>query len=231
MYAYEQFAARPTLDIDFLCTRISNDGEKIINVFKEICSVSCKEDGVNYDVTRITAQNIAELKEYHGIRLSIPVTMDTIAQMMTMDIGFGDVVTPSPVSLDYPVLLDNLPGANILAYSIETVIAEKMHAIVDLGDQSSRMKDYYDLYQIITTKQYDAAILKEAIERTFENRHTVYSANTVFFRAEFPDDERMQVRWKAFMRKITSKSELTFADVSRSLQVALKPYWERLKHE
>ena len=149
MYAYEKFAARPTLDIDFLGNNISNEGSSIIAAFREICSVPYEEDGVIFDTENITAQNITEFKDYHGIRLSIPVKMDTIAQVLTMDIGFGDVVTPSPIDLDYPVLLEHLPNANILAYSLETVIAEKMHAIVDLADQSSRMKDYYDLYKIL----------------------------------------------------------------------------------
>lgn len=231
MYAYEQFSARPTLDIDFLGTDISNDGERIVNAFKEICAVPCDEDGVCFDLTRISAQNITEFKDYHGIRLSIPVSMDTITQVMTMDIGFGDVVTPGAIPLDYPILLKNLPAANILAYSIETVIAEKMHAVVDLADQSSRMKDYYDLHQILSAGQYNPEILKEAIKRTFENRHTEYKSDTMFFRAEFPDNAEMQTRWKAFIRKITSKSELTFSEVVRFLQTTLKPYWENLKHE
>lgn len=125
MYAYEKFAARPTLDIDFLGNNISNEGSSIIAAFREICSVPCEEDGMIFDTERITAQNITEFKDYHGIRLSIPVKMDTIAQVLTMDIGFGDVVTPSPIDLDYPVLLEHLPSVNILAYSPETVIAEK----------------------------------------------------------------------------------------------------------
>ena len=231
MYAYERFSARPTLDIDFLGADISNDREKIVNVFKEICAVPCDEDGVCFDLTRISAQNITEFKDYHGVRLSISVTMDTIAQVMTMDIGFGDVVTPGAIPLDYPILLKHLPTANILAYSIETVIAEKMHAVVDLVDQSSRMKDYYDLYQILSASQYDAEVLKKAIKRTFENRRTEYMSDTMFFRAEFPDNIEMQTRWKAFIRKITSKSELSFSDMVRYLQIALKPYWENLKHE
>lgn len=144
MYAFERFAARPTLDIDFLGSSISNEGASIIAAFKEICAVPCEEDGVAFDVDKITAQNITEFKDYHGVRLSIPVKMDTISQVMTMDVGFGDVVTPNPIDLDYPVLLEHLPSANILAYSLETVIAEKMHAVIDLADQSSRMKDYYD---------------------------------------------------------------------------------------
>lgn len=231
MYAYERFSARPTLDIDFLGSNISNDGEKIVNTFKGICAVPCDEDGVCFDLTRISAQNITEFKDYHGIRLSIPVTMDAIAQVMTMDIGFGDVVTPGAISLDYPILLKHLPAANILAYSIETVIAEKMHAVVDLADQSSRMKDYYDLHQILSASQYDAEVLRVAIKRTFENRHTEYKDDVMFFRAEYPENAAMQIRWKAFIRKITSKSNLSFSDVVRYLQTTLKPYWENLKHE
>lgn len=233
MYAYERFAARPTLDIDFLGTHISNDGERIAEAFREICSVDCKEDGVQFDSDKIVTQNITEFKDYHGVRLSIPVTMDTIAQVLTMDVGFGDVVTPHPVALDYPLLLEGLPETSILAYSTETVIAEKMHAIIDLADQSSRMKDYYDIHHLLTSFQYDTAILQDAINRTFENRHTPYNAETMFFREDFPDHPQMQVRWTAFLRKATINSALSFPEVVRWLQDTLKPYWTeygRMQH-
>lgn len=231
MYAYERFAARPTLDIDFLGNNISNEGTSIIAAFKEICSVPFEEDGVIFDVEHITAQNITEFKDYHGIRLSIPVKMDSIAQVLTMDIGFGDVVTPSPVNLDFPILLEHLPCANILAYSLETVIAEKMHAIIDLADQSSRMKDYYDLHRILKEKKYDSEVLQEAIIRTFENRHTPYDENTMFFRKDFGINQQMEVRWKAFMRKITKATDLSFSEVVAFIQETLRPYWENIPHE
>lgn len=231
MYAYERFAARPTLDIDFLGNNISNEGESIVKAFKEICSVPYEEDGVNFDVEQITDQNITEFKDYHGIRLSIPVRMDTISQVMTMDIGFGDVVTPKPVDLDYPILLEHLPSAKILAYSLETVIAEKLHAVVDLADQSSRMKDYYDLYTILHNEKFDADVLQEAIIRTFENRHTPYDDNTMFFRKEFSENQQMQVRWQAFIKKITKNTELAFAEVVTYIQEKLQPYWDNLPHE
>lgn len=227
MYAYERFEARPTLDIDFLGNNISNEGETIVAAFKVICSVPYEEDGVAYDTEGITAQNITEFKDYHGIRLSIPVRMDTIAQVLTMDVGFGDIVTPGPIELDYPILLDQLPSVNIKAYSLETVIAEKMHAIVDLADQSSRMKDYYDLYNILSKEDYDADTLQEAIIRTFENRHTSYDANTMFFRKDFADNQQMQVRWQAFLRKITKSEDVPFSDVVVYIQNVLQPYWER----
>ena len=225
MYAYERFAARPTLDIDFLGTHISNDGERIAEAFREICAVDCKEDGVQFACDKIATQKITEFKDYHGVRLSIPVTMDTIAQVLTMDVGFGDVVTPHPVALDYPLLLEGLPEASILAYSTETVIAEKMHAIIDLADQSSRMKDYYDIYHLLTSFQYDTTILQDAINRTFENRHTPYNADTMFFREDFPNHPQLQLRWTAFLRKATIKNALAFPEVARWLQDTLRPYW------
>ncbi len=228
MYAYERFAARPTLDMDFLGANISNDSDNIVKAFKEIGAVPYDEDGVHFDINHITAKDITEFKDYHGTRINIPATMDTIAQVMTMDIGFGDIVTPKPVPLDYPILLAHLPTVNILAYSIETVIAEKMHAVIDLADQSSRMKDYYDLYHILTTQAYDKSILQDAVKRTFENRHTPYNIDTMLFRADYPNNTNMQTRWRAFMRKITANTPLTFADVVRYLQVELKFYWENL---
>lgn len=229
LYAFERFAARPTLDIDFLGHDISNEGAAIIAAFKEICFIPCEEDGIVFDTEHITAQNITEFKDYHGVRLSIPVRMDTIFQVMTMDIGFGDVVIPSPVNLEYPLLLEHLPVPNILAYSIETVVAEKMHAVIDLADQSSRMKDYYDLYNLLSKEKYDRETLQEAIIRTFENRHALYDANTMFFRTDFAENNQMQVRWKAFLRKIT-KEETTFSEVVTYIQCVLRPYWERMSH-
>lgn len=230
MYAHEGFAARPTLDIDFLGNNISNDGERIVKAFREICSCPCEEDAVVFDVDHITYKNIAELKDYHGIRLSIPVSMDTVSQVLTMDIGFGDIVTPAPVDLDYPTLLEHLPSANILAYSLETVVAEKFHAVIDLADQSSRMKDYYDLYQILNSRKLDTNVLQEAIIKTFANRHTSYDPDTMFFRDGFRTNSQMETRWRAFIKKIASKSDLQFSEVVSYLQAKLLPYWNKLNH-
>ena len=230
MYAYERFAARPTLDIDFLGNNISNEGKSISAAFKEICSVPFEEDGITFDTDHITEKNITEFKDYHGVRLSIPVRMDSIAQVLTMDIGFGDVVTPSAVELDYPVLLEHLPKVTIMAYSLETAIAEKFHAIISLADQNSRMKDYYDLHKLLSKEKYNSVILQEAIERTFENRHTSYDANTMFFRRDFSNNQQMQVKWIAFLRKITMDDKLPFSDVVTFIQNELRPYWENLQY-
>lgn len=228
MYAYERFPARPTLDIDFLGVNVSNEEAKIISVFREICSVPFDEDGVLYEVDKIIAESITEFKDYHGIRLKVPVRMDTISQVLSMDIGFGDIVTPSPVDLEYPLMLEHLPIPNILAYSIETVIAEKMHAAVDLADQNSRMKDYYDLYHILLSNSYNEVILKDAVIHTFQNRHTTYDENNAFFRTDFSKSDQMEIKWKAFLKKLGKSYDISFKDTVDYIQQILKPYYNNL---
>lgn len=89
-----------------------------------------------------------------------------------------------------------------------------------------RMKDYYDIYHLLTSFKYDNAILQEAINRTFENRHTSFNADAMFFRKDFPDYPHMQVRWTAFLKKSTINGGLSFSEVARWLQNFLKPYWK-----
>lgn len=225
MYAYEHLAARPTLDIDFLGVDISNDGENIARTFSLICSVPCEEDGVIFDAKHISFTHILEFREYRGIRLTLPVRMDTISQMFTMDIGFGDKITPAPIHIDYPQLLNDMPGVNVMAYNIETVIAEKAHTLIDLAGENSRMKDYYDLYTILSSKKYNPELLSQAIKSTFRNRNTKYDKGTMFFRPGFTDDKRMQIRWQAFKKRIALAEELTFKDMTLFLQESLLPYW------
>lgn len=103
-----------------------------------------------------------------------------------------------------------------------------MHAVIDLADRSSRMKDYYDLYHLLNSFNYDSEMLKEAVNRTFENRHTEYSQEEKFFQDNFPDNVQMQTRWTAFLRKSTIECDMSFSDIARWLQRELRPYWEEL---
>ena len=143
LYAFNQEKARPTKDIDFLGTHINNDGEYIKSIFAQIAAVPCNEDGIIFDSDSIEVEDITQDKEYHGLRLTIMASMDSVRQRISMDIGFGDVVTPGPQDLDYPLLLENVPGVSILAYSLETVVAEKFEAMISISVNNSRMKDFF----------------------------------------------------------------------------------------
>ncbi|MDO5316686.1 MAG: nucleotidyl transferase AbiEii/AbiGii toxin family protein [bacterium] len=229
LYAHDGFQARPTLDIDFMARRISNDAENIKSIFREICQIACAEDGVTYDSDTIETGEIAITKEYHGVRVSLMAHLDTAQQRISMDVGFGDVITPYPQQLAFPALIDTVPGTTILAYSLETVVAEKFQAMISLSLGNSRMKDFFDVYQIMTRQDIDAEILGEAIKATFANRNTKYVENHPLFTEEFFTDTNRNLYWEGFLRRIKFGETLSFVAVGELIRNRLQPYWEGLK--
>ena len=230
LYAFNGLETRPTIDIDFMARQISRNHEDLERVFREILSIECEKDGVTFDVEGLRSEPITVEKEYPGTRFFITAQMDSIVYPMSIDIGFGDVVTPSPVEVDFPLLLGDIPAISIKAYSLETVVAEKFHAMIDRDVTNSRMKDFFDCYQILTTKELDDEGLFEAIKATFDNRGLIRNDDLRLFSNEFYTDGARLLRWKAFMKKIQWKEELSFVDVMRVITTRLEPmynkYWK-----
>lgn len=229
LYAHERFMARPTLDIDFMGRHIDNDKENVKKVFAEICAIPYQQDGVTFYTETLKTDDIAVEKKYPGVRLTLSASIDTIRQDVSMDIGFGDVITPCPSELDYPNLIDGFPATNILAYSLETVIAEKFQTVIVRAEANSRMKDFYDLYNILHGGKYDSEILSEAINATFDNRQTVYTDNHIVFSHDFANNTDLNTRWNSFVNKLKLQQKLTFPEVVSFLQTKLDPYWKELK--
>ena len=227
LYAFNGLETRPTIDIDFMAQRISRDREHLEKVFCEILSITCEEDGVTFDVEAMRSEPITIDKDYPGTRFFVTAHMDTIVYPMSLDIGFGDVVTPSPVDVDFPLLLGDIPAVNIKAYSMETVVAEKFHAMVDRDVTNSRMKDFFDCYQILTTKSFDDGQLFEAIKATFDNRSLVKNDDLQLFTEGFYTDEARLQRWASFLKKIQWKDNLSFADVMKVIRERLQGMYER----
>ena len=230
LYAHEQLNARPTLDIDFLGNSINNDKKIIEEAFSEICSISYKEDGTVFDTDSIETKEINESRVYKGIRLHVTAQLDTVRQKIAMDIGFGDVIMPEPQELEYPLLLDGLSAVRIIAYSLETVVAEKFQAMIELSKNNSRMKDFYDLYTLLHNKTLDNYMLEKAIHATLKNRGTVYEENHPLFSDDFPQNLRFQMLWKGFIRKI-GKTEPNFETAVSLIKERLFPYWEKYKEQ
>ncbi len=231
LYAINGLETRPTIDIDFMAQRINRDREHLEKVFREILSIECLEDGVTFDVDGLRSEPITVEKEYPGSRFFVTAKMDTIVYPMSMDVGFGDVVTPGPVTVDFPLLLQDVPSINIQAYSLETIVAEKFHAMVERDVNNSRMKDFFDCYQILTTKEFDDEMLYEAIKATFDNRELAYNANLQLFNDDFCTDEVRLKRWEVFLKKIQWKESLSFANVMAVIIVRLKGLYDRYWEE
>jgi hypothetical protein len=139
---WRQSSIRSTLDIDLL-GKISNDPDDIVKVFKEICNVEVADDGLRFEDTSVAAEQITMDADYQGVRVQLYGYLDTARIRVQVDIGFSDVVTPGSEVSDYPTILD-LPAPRLSCYNKETVIAEKLQAMVKLDILNSRMKDIYE---------------------------------------------------------------------------------------
>lgn len=159
--------SRPTLDID-LAGRTNNQLDHIKEVVGIVCEVDVDPDGIEFNRASIEVSRIKEAADYEGVRARFHGTLARARIPMQLDIGFGDVITPSPKEIEYPTLLD-FPAPVIRAYPKETVVAEKLEALTALGLLNSRMKDYFDLALLSRAYAFDGALLAEAIIATFRH--------------------------------------------------------------
>lgn len=187
-------------------------------VFENIFSIEC-DDALRYDLGTLNVKDITEFKEYHGISVSIMAYLDRTKVPISIDIGFGDIVYPDRVKMDFPVLLD-MEVPEIYAYSISSVISEKFEAIVSLGDANSRYKDFYDIYILAERYDLDGMELKEAVKETFDHRGTGFG-DIFAFTNDFITSEIHQSRWKAFLKKKKALVNAELVDVVDLLRTLL----------
>jgi predicted nucleotidyltransferase component of viral defense system len=191
---------RPTRDLDFAGQGDSSP-ERLITVFHEICQVEVKPDGLQFDPASIQVTEIREIQEYQGQRIKLIANLGKARISVQVDIGFGDAVMPEAGQITYPTLLD-LPAPIILAYPVETVVAEKLQAMVALGMLNSRLKDFYDLRMISRQFRFEGPKLAEAIRGTFDRRRTeIPKSIPRALSAEFAMDIEKGIQWKAFLKR------------------------------
>lgn len=191
---------RPTRDADFLGFG-SDDPSAIAAMFREICAIEA-DDGMAFDPATVRAGEIRTTANYGGVRVELNATLDGARLALQVDIGFGDAVTPAAQEIEYPTLLAGMPAPHLRVYPRETVFAEKLEAIVQLGLPNSRMKDYFDLLVLARENAMDATVLVQAIAATFARRGTPLPATPPVGLTEvFGNDPAKQTQWKAFLRK------------------------------
>jgi predicted nucleotidyltransferase component of viral defense system len=202
---------RPTKDIDFL-SNTSNQPDVLHRIFKEICEVEVEHDGLIYDSGNISIEETIEGNTYHGLRIKLLAFLQNIRIPLQFDIGFGDAVYPSIEEINYPTLLD-FPKPTIQVYPLESLISEKVEAMVDLGMQNTRMKDFYDVYSLSRIFDIDGLVLQKAIHATFTRRMTeIPQSPPLALTDEFAFDNDKIKQWQLFTRK----NNLTNAPVSLS---------------
>jgi predicted nucleotidyltransferase component of viral defense system len=197
---------RPTKDLDLMAYGDASAGY-LTKVFTEICQTKVDDDGIVFDTNGLEINEIMEEQEYDGQRVKLLAKLGNAKIRLQIDIGFGDVVTPAPAKIQYPVLLESSVPL-IKAYPKETVVAEKLHAMVIRGIANSRMKDFYDLWIMSKQFDFDGSLLTEAIAATFERRKTPLPDDVpVAFTKDFSSDTNISQRWRAFANKLKQSSD------------------------
>jgi len=215
---------RPTKDIDFLGVSLSSQIEECTEIVKEIASINV-DDGVEFITENISSKKIKEDSDIEGVRVHIPYKMDTIKGYFSIDIGFGDIITNGPYEIEFPVLLD-FPAPKILVYSLESAIAEKFEAIVNLNFVTSRMKDFFDIIFIANINSFNKTILLDAITRTFENRETYLEDSGVIFSENFKYDIQKQKQWQSFLQLNKLNENINFSEAVSQIQSFIQPVFD-----
>ncbi len=222
IYSITDFDSRVTVDVDFLLRKVPNTPEQLRAVIETIISTPTDNDFVSFEIKDIAL--IAVAKKYAGIGVSLVARIKNTKTPFSIDFGVGDVIVPKQEKRKIPTQLDDFTSPTVNTYSLETTIAEKIDAILSLMEFSSRMKDYYDIYYLANKFNFDGTVLTEALRKTFENRGHTFTTDQFEQVMAFDSDDAMQKKWKAFCRKIDTKTD-DYGTVLKTIKTFLtKPF-------
>jgi len=225
LFAIWGTAYRPTRDVDFTGYG-SSDPEDVIGAFREICNTPDDVDQLVFDEATITAEPIRDGSEYDGLRIRIRARLGESNIPIQVDVGFGNAIVPGPEEKEYRTILGD-PPPRILAYPPESVVAEKTHAMVILGQHNSRFKDFYDIYAMAGAFRFERTTLVQAVKATFDRRRTPVQAELPeALAAPFYSDESRTSQWRAYVtRNGLSDAPADFAQVGDRIVAFLRPLW------
>lgn len=220
---------RPTRDADLLGFGELSD-DSLRQIVDDVCDIEVEADGMTFVPDTVDVEPIREEDAYGGRRVTLEAHLGPARLRVQVDVGIGDAITPGPQWLEYPTLLD-LPRPRLRAYPRETVVAEKLHAMVMLGRRNSRMKDYFDVHALLREDALDHALLAQAIASTFERRRTdIPAAVPSGLSDAFSADATCQARWAAFLAKNRLQGP-SLAQVVSAIRERLAPALEQARAE
>ena len=215
-------AQRTTMDIDATIVGIAADEAVIANAVKEIAAIDVG-DGIVFAVDPDHPGVIEKDDDYGGYSIGMIASLGTIQLPIGIDITYGDVITPAAVRRDVVGLLDGSVRIPVLAYTVETLIAEKLQTVLKRGVASTRPRDLYDLHMLAERRSFDGKVLKEAIVRTFAHRS---SEDCLVRREEILQtvevSEFQQTQWQRFQRKMSYAKGVEFARTIASVRELLR---------
>lgn len=228
LFAIWGTAYRPTRDIDF--TAYGNpETEALLSAFREICNTSDDVDQLIFDTHTMTAEAIRDGSNYGGIRIKIRARLGTSVVSLRVDVGFANAIVPGPEEREYRTILGD-PPPRILVYPPESVVAEKLHAMVTLGEHNTRYKDFYDLYVMAGAFTFERRPLAQAVRATFNRRVTpAEDALPAALSSSFYANQDKAEQWRAYVTRNKLPSASTdFTQIGELLVAFLLPIWREL---
>ena len=228
IYTLTNFESRATVDVDFLMRGLNNDLARMDAIIAEILAVDTGNDFVTFKAGK--TEPIAVQRKYHGVSTQITGYIKNVRVPFNVDIGVGDVIVPNAQRRNIQTQLDGFEKPEILTYSLESTIAEKFDAILQRFELTGRMKDFYDIYYLSRTFDFDGLKLQTAIQETLQNRGTAYEKDSFDRILALADDEDMQTKWRYFMKTL-GNPEILFSAVMDGIQLFVQPVWDSIIQE
>lgn len=228
IYTLTNFESRATVDVDFLMRGLNNDLARMDEIIADILAVDTGNDFVAFEASK--TEPIALQRKYHGVSTQITGHIKNVRVPFNVDIGVGDVIVPKAERRNIQTQLADFEKPEILTYSLESTIAEKFDAILQRFELTGRMKDYYDIYYLSHTFDFDGLKLQTAIQETLQNRGTAYEKNSFDRVLALVDDADMQTKWRYFLKTL-GDPEIGFTEVVSGIEQFLQPVWEAIISE
>jgi len=228
IYTLTNFESRATIDVDFLLRSVSNSLEEVKALILRILATPTGNDYI--EMTAKGFEQISPQRKYHGISTQIIGKIKNVRVPFNVDIGVGDVIVPRAEERTIQTQLPDFEAPVIMTYSLESTIAEKFDAILQRFELTGRMKDFYDIYYLSRTFDFDGARLQTAIARTLARRGTPYDRDSFKRVVALAEDADIQKRWKYFLKNIKDES-LEFSVVIAEIQTFLEPVFDAMVNE
>ncbi|SIR26189.1 nucleotidyl transferase AbiEii/AbiGii toxin family protein [Halanaerobium kushneri] len=220
LFALSNTAFRPTVDADYSLNKFSNNLENIQMMIEEIIDIKTENDFVEFEIKDY--EDIAEQQKYPGIRVNLITKIKNTRTHISMDFAVGDKIIPEIQKRKINTILDDFKKVELLSYPLETIISEKLHAIVSRMELTSRMKDFYDINYLVNNYSFEAQLIKEAVINTFSYRESSLNNRTVENILRLGDDPKISRRWINFCRNIVNE-ELDFEKILKLIVEFLNP--------
>ena len=211
-------AHRTTMDIDATIIGMKANVSTIERVIADIADIKVG-DGIVFKIKTANADAIRKDDDYGGYTIGLVASVGTIRLPIAIDVTFGDKITPKAKKRKFTQVLDGRSYITVLAYTVETVIAEKLQTVLSRGAANTRLRDFYDLHMLWVRREFKAEILGKAIQNTFANRHSEeYWGNRLQIIESLKESQPLAEQWQRYCRKTPFVRGISYAQVVESIK-------------